>query len=156
MTSLTKNFQNWSDEPFFDNVSSWYWGHGRLGKYSIVWFDFLGLDGTEYVSAYASMHGEIIVASCKDGSANVRPSDGDYPPKANSTNPSGFSVELDLGLDGILSVNVTVETILAEGETLYTRWAGSMVGRLDGGKVIDGGIAIFEQFNLAALAQGGT
>jgi hypothetical protein len=120
-----------------------------------VWFDFLGVDGTEHVSIYASMDGEIITASCRDGSANARPGNGEYPPRANSTNPAGFYVELDLGLGGILSVNVSVETILAEGEKLYTRWAGGMAGSLNGGKVIEGGIAMFEQFNLAPLAQEG-
>lgn len=114
-----------------------------------MWFDFLAPDGTEYVSAYAAEHGRIITASCKNGSADVRPSNSDYPPKANSTSPTGFSVDLDLGLDGVLSVNVIVETILAQGETLYTRWAGSMVGSLDGGQVMKGGVALFEQFNLA-------
>ena len=142
--------QNWGDQPFFDNVASWYFGHGRLGEYSIVWFDFLGLDGIEHVSAYAATNGRIITASCKAGSAKVRPIgvNDDYPPTVTSGDPDGFAVVFDLEGGGMLNVNVTVINIIGEAATLYTRFAGSMIGSLNGGKLIEGGVALFEQFKL--------
>ncbi|TVY87058.1 Tyrosinase family protein, partial [Lachnellula willkommii] len=91
--------KNWSDQPFQQNVASWYWGHGRLGDYSIVWFDTLGLDGSEWVSAYASRDGEIVFSSCDASSLTVRPSGGDdqYPPSASGGDPTGFTIWMDLG-----------------------------------------------------------
>lgn len=65
--------KNWADQPFAANVHSWYWGHGRLGPYSIVWFDVVGADGNEYISSYAALNGQIIATSCSPGSIMVRP-----------------------------------------------------------------------------------
>lgn len=115
-----------------------------------MWFDFLGLDGTEYVSAYAAKNDQILTASCQEGSVIVRPSgvNDKYPPEVTTGNPGGFTIEMDLGTAGILSVNVTVKSILTEAETFYTRFAGSMVGSLNGGELIEGGVALFEQFKL--------
>lgn len=115
-----------------------------------MWFDFLARNGSEYISAYVAENGKIVTASCRPGSAKVRPSGANdaYPPNVTSGVPGGFTVELDLGSAGILNVNVTVETVLVDGGTLYSRFAGSMVGSINGGPVIKGGIALFEQFNL--------
>ncbi|KAF8855113.1 hypothetical protein BDZ45DRAFT_746763 [Acephala macrosclerotiorum] len=48
------------DKPFTDNDASWSWGHGRVGGYFLVWFDFLAANRTEYVSAYVSKNDGII------------------------------------------------------------------------------------------------
>ncbi|KAI5860319.1 hypothetical protein GGS23DRAFT_607044 [Durotheca rogersii] len=46
---------NWGSAPFVDTVASWYWGHRRLGPYSLVWFDATDTSGTEHVAAATSL-----------------------------------------------------------------------------------------------------
>jgi hypothetical protein len=43
---------------------------------------------------------------------------------------------------------VHIKTILQQSTTLYSRWAGSMEGSVDGGEVISGGVALLEEFKL--------
>ncbi|TVY39700.1 Tyrosinase family protein [Lachnellula occidentalis] len=142
--------KNWMDQPFQQNVASWYWGHGRLGPYSIVWFDTMGLDGREWVSAYASENGEIVFSSCEASSLSVRPSGGDdqYPPSVTGGDPTGFTIWMDLGDAGALDVNVMIEAVAADGGPGYKRWTGSMEGRVCCGPLMKGGVAVLEQFKL--------
>jgi hypothetical protein len=141
--------QNWSNQPFTNNVASWYWGHGRLGPYSIVWFDTLGVDGKEYVSSYVSKHDKIVVSSCDAGSIKVRPNgvNSEYPPKVSTGNPGGFTIEIDLGKEGVMNVDVKVAAVALQGLTLYTEWVGTMTGNVDDGKQMIG-VASFEAFKL--------
>ncbi|KAF7334719.1 hypothetical protein MVEN_02302600 [Mycena venus] len=146
--------KNWSDQIFTTNITSWYWGHGRLGPYSIVWFDFLALDGTEYVSAYAAKYGTIIAASCESNSIRVRPTgqNATYPPHLSTPPPSGYHVTLDLENEGTLEVDVTVTEIVMDISE-YTRSVGNMSGVVVpvGGqneRTVMGGKALFEQFKL--------
>lgn len=146
---LTKNEkQNWSGQFFPSNVASWYWGHGRLGPYQIVWFSTLtpssNVEGSEYVSAYVSKNGKLITASCAPNSAKVRP-DTAYPPTQSTPQPTAFSLELDLGHEGILSVNVTTHLVLLNGPPSYIRWSGSMEGKVRG-EELKSGYALYEQF----------
>ncbi|KAF7712413.1 Uncharacterized protein PECH_004338 [Penicillium ucsense] len=46
--------KNWSDRPFVASVSSWYWGHGQLGSYSVVWFSYLALNDPQHREANVS------------------------------------------------------------------------------------------------------
>jgi len=139
--------KNWSAQTFLLNVGSWFWGHGTLGEWSIVWFDFLAPNGTEYISSYASRNGIIVAASCESGSISVRPSgvNSTYPPTIYSGSPGGFSIQLDLGDEGSMGVNVTGETITVEVGNEYTRWLGGMEGSINGGEVLTG-IALYEEF----------
>lgn len=138
---------NVSLQPFTDNVDSWYWGHGRLGPYSIVWFDVLAANGTEYISSYAALNGEIITASCSG--IKVRPIgiNSQYPPVITSGDPAGFHIDLDLGNLGVLSVDVTSTATVSPPVQLYTRWFGSMSGGIVGGTVYKG-VALYEEFKL--------
>jgi hypothetical protein len=115
-----------------------------------VWFDFLSVNGTEYVSAYVAKDGDILAASCSSDSIQVRPigANDEYPPSLFSGIPGGFEIIADLGELGSLIVNVTTETTLFNGLGLYNRLAGSMVGSLNGGDLITGGVALYEQFKL--------
>ncbi|KAK9319063.1 hypothetical protein V1517DRAFT_266960 [Lipomyces orientalis] len=92
--------KNWGSVPFVEIIQSWYWGHGRIGNYSVVWFDAIDWNGTEYQSGYVITGNKIISASCSPSSSRARPfGDGSskiYPPKANSTPPSGFTLEFEL------------------------------------------------------------
>ncbi|KAL4735274.1 hypothetical protein BDV11DRAFT_174017 [Aspergillus similis] len=46
--------KNWGVTPFTDSVGSWYWGHARMGPYSIVWLDALDTSKNEYASGYVA------------------------------------------------------------------------------------------------------
>ena len=117
-----------------------------------MWFDFLDLSGNEYVSAYVAQDGQILTASCTTNSIKVRPAgeNDTYPPTVTSGNPEGYSIIIDLGNDEILSVNATAKTVLLQAETLYTRSSGSLEGRLNGGPLLTGGVALFEEFKMTA------
>jgi hypothetical protein len=143
--------KNWSPQPFLDNVASWYWGHARLGPYSLVWFDFLAVTGIEYVSLYLSKNGQIISSSCTPGSLTVRPWGGDatYPPKVGSGFPAGFGIKANLGGGQTASFNVTSITQGLEITSLYTNWLGSVEGVVEG-KSYTGGAALYEEFKVVA------
>ncbi|KAF7362587.1 hypothetical protein MVEN_00607400 [Mycena venus] len=146
--------KNWSDQPFTTHVASWYWGHGRVGPYSIVWFDFLDLKGTEFVSAYASKNDKIVAASCTPRSIKVRPTgpNATYPPVLSSPNPSGYHISLDLGArEGSLEIDVTVLANLVDVNPEYARLLGNMSAELvppTGRKKYFTGMALFDQFKL--------
>lgn len=138
--------KNWGDKGFTSNVASWYWGHARFGPNSIVWFDVAGKDGKEYVSSYAAKDGEIITASCSG--IKVRPTghNSQYPPVVTSGNPQGFHIDIDLGAEGALSVDIETNIPLADA-ILYSRWAGNVTGGLLGGDTYTG-VALYEDFKL--------
>ncbi|KAJ7445626.1 hypothetical protein FB451DRAFT_1005018, partial [Mycena latifolia] len=123
--------KNWGNEPFATHLASWYWGHGRLGAYSIVWFDVLARDGKEHVSAYAAKHGRIVAASCAPGSIRVRPAGANatYPPLRGTGNPSGYRIALELPGAGTLKMNVSVTGILVDDAfSEYTRAVATLKG----------------------------
>ncbi|KAJ5283089.1 hypothetical protein N7497_001745 [Penicillium chrysogenum] len=131
--------KNWSDQPFIDSVQSWYWGHGRLGPYSIVWFSYLAIDdpsNATYVSSYVARDGELLISACDPSILTVRPvgspgtTGGRYPPRMSDI-PDGFRLEYDLGeANGQLKVNVSVRTLVAGNGNDYMRWTGDIVGEV--------------------------
>ncbi|KAJ5595592.1 Hydroxyneurosporene synthase [Penicillium hispanicum] len=152
--------KNWSDRPFTESVQSWYWGHGRVGSYSIVWFSYLALNdptNTTYVSSYVARDGEVLISACSSSLLTVRPvgkdesTGGRYPPRAGDI-PVGFQLVFDLGeANGWLKVNVTAESVVAGDEEYYMRWTGSLTGEAVEGKIAQSsldGVAVFEQFVL--------
>ncbi len=141
--------KNWSLQPFAENVASWYWGHARIGRYSLVWFDFLSVNGTEYVSLYLSKANRIIVSSCTPGSIKVRPWGGDdtYPPKVESGLPAGFGIEANLGRGKSASFNVTIGMVGLDAAPVYNKWIGSVEGVVEGVHYEDG-TALLEQFKV--------
>lgn len=161
-----------------ESVQSWYWGHGRLGSYSIVWFSYLALDdptNTTYVSSYVARDGEMLVSTCNASALTVRPFGGAgttadrYPPSVGNV-PNGFHLEFDLGgSNGWLRVNVSAEEVVAGDGQYYVRWTGNLTGevvqmqsesweacgatefvemKLDTIETLPTGVAIFEQFAL--------
>ncbi|KAJ6457615.1 hypothetical protein C8R45DRAFT_844134 [Mycena sanguinolenta] len=146
--------KNWSNQMFTSLVASWYWGHGRIGEYSIVWFDALDRTGTEAVSAYVAKDNKILAASCTLGRITVRPTgqNATYPPVISTANPSGYHIDVDLGADGTLAIDVTVLSNLVGVNPEYGRFLGNMTGSivLPDGNSTAGlvGMALFEQFKL--------
>ncbi|PKX96163.1 uncharacterized protein P174DRAFT_483410 [Aspergillus novofumigatus IBT 16806] len=111
--------KNWSDGPFEAAVRTWYWGRGRVGAYSVVWFDMLPLgNDTE------------VVSGCEERVVSVRPWKNGmvaaaYPPVLGDV-PDGFRVLYSIGIE------------------YYARWTGTMTANV-AGEVYEG-VGIFEQF----------
>ncbi|KAN0105863.1 hypothetical protein V8E51_008739, partial [Hyaloscypha variabilis] len=121
--------KNWGNKIFLDSFESWYWGHAHVGDYGIVWFDVIDNAGEEKVSAYASLNDEIVAATCVPKSAVVRPIGTSYPPSLNGEWPTGFTIELNLGSAGTLSVTATVTNTVFLAPT-YRQWIGTVSGSL--------------------------
>ncbi|KAK1237233.1 hypothetical protein MKX08_002858 [Trichoderma sp. CBMAI-0020] len=89
---------NCGNVPLGSTFSSWYyWGHGRVGPYFVVWFDFLAIDGIENTSSYVSHDGKILNAACE--SIKVRPfgANSTYSLTPTTGSPSGCDIELLVG-----------------------------------------------------------
>ncbi len=149
--------KNWGVTPFRNVVQSWYWGHGQLGPYSLLWLDGLttaknGTDSqTEYVGAYVARDGEIILGTCQDGAVKVRPHgrNSDYPPQPSSGVPEYLTVEFNMGDGKRLVANVTTELIVVPSDDqIYGRYVGRVSGGIVGKEQFTGK-AIWEQFKYA-------
>ncbi|KAJ5638173.1 hypothetical protein N7490_008052 [Penicillium lividum] len=154
--------KNWSNRPFTESISSWYWGHGRIGIYSIVWFSAIANNET-YTSSYVARNDQVLVSSCENMLLTVRPAGygesnsnsnsgaARYPPRAGDI-PDGFTVEAYLEAGAWLKVNVSIVALVTGDGEYYMRWSGGLVGSLvdSGGRVVDAGkgVAVFEQFAL--------
>jgi len=133
---------DWGDGPLTDNMT-WYWGHARVGVYSLVWSDILNLStGTEYQSGYVGMNGTIVSASCGTMSVRPRGENSTYPPIPGAE-PSGFHIVYDMGDQGILDVNVTNYENVAYQPPQYARWVGKTVGGIRGQEVYEG-VGLYE------------
>ena len=90
------------------------------------------------------------MSSCDAGSIKVRPSgvNNTYPPTISTGNPGGFTIEIDLGREGSLHVDVTATAVASPALNLYTEWIGTVNGSVNGGEQLSG-VALFEMFKLA-------
>jgi hypothetical protein len=142
------NLQNWADRPFFnDSVLSWYWGHASLGPYSVVWFDALDSEGTEYFSTYVARDGQVLAINCENGTAIVRPWGGEdtYPPPAGSETPNGFIITFADVEGQEFTINVTTFATPVPNP-LYNRFIGTAEGSFHGENETFVGVASYEQF----------
>lgn len=148
--------KNWGDRPLVSSMARWYWGHARLGPYSLVWFDAFDPNGTEYCSGYVAASAataatladsSVMASSCAAGASVARAwgSVGAVPPNVTSGPPLGVEVGFDVGGGQVLRVNITTGTVMAGGQYGYSRLLGTLVGSMDGGEVYEGR-ALFEQF----------
>ncbi|KAK9454614.1 hypothetical protein V1511DRAFT_460829 [Dipodascopsis uninucleata] len=120
--------KNWSDMPFVSAVSSWYWGHGRLGPYSLVYFDTLGTDGKEYLSGYLALDGKIVSSKCSG--VKVRPIGSPYPPTVTDDPPEGLTLLYEFETGKYVNVTITPESVSYNGVGSQ-RWLATMKGTVD-------------------------
>ncbi|KAF5385702.1 hypothetical protein D9757_003548 [Collybiopsis confluens] len=145
--------KNWGDAPFQDAVTSWYWGHARVGPYSVVWFDAIASNGTEYASGYVARDGQILGIACGTDKAKVRPiGNTTYPPHTESNTPDGFQIEFDLGEDvGVFEATAKAEALALQSQTgVYSRWTGGISGGLRSEGKVFNGTSLFDQFALTS------
>jgi hypothetical protein len=129
--------------PNKDTVRSWYWGHATVGPYSVVWFDYINLDGTEGASGYVSENGKVLASTCSG--VSVRPLGGPYPPTPTTSLPYGFNVSVGVAGQGTFAVTALNRYVVTEGEGLSVRWAGSINGGFVGQTEYFGN-GLYEQF----------
>lgn len=141
--------KNWGAQSFVSSTSQWYWGHARLGPYSLVWFDALDWAGDEYVSGYVVQDGKVLEASCTAQAVTVRPwgINSTYPPTLATGLPEGLEATFDLGNGTTLAANVTTGAV-AVFSPGYLRALGTVEGGIVGGEMYTGGRTLFEQFAL--------
>lgn len=142
--------KNWGDIPFTTATQSWYWGHGRVGPYSVVWFDALDQNHTEYTSGYVSTGLIVLEASCAKGAVSARPygANSVYPPPPGNPPPTGYNVQFDLGPLGKLNVQAAIATAQIN-EPVYGRYIGPLTATI-GGKTYTG-TSLFEEFKFPQL-----
>lgn len=134
-------FQNWGDKPFSAAVQSWYWGHGTMGPYNLVWFDAIDHNGVESVSGYVLKDGEVVGSTC-DALA-VRPVGTPYPPTLLSLDPDQYTIKMKLN-DGT-KLSATVSTVATQINVVeYIRWIGTIEGTV--GDEAYTGSALWEEF----------
>ena len=140
--------QNWGSQPWDTTLDSWYWGHARLGTYSVVWFDFVDPHGVEGGSAYVSQNGQILSTACS--SVRVRPvaPNAAYPPTTSTGIPGGFTFSLPVPGQGTLEMLAVDGQVVLDAPGVSTRWIGKINGTL-GGQNLDG-ISLYEQFTFAS------
>lgn len=137
--------KNWGNAPFVSAVSSWYWGHARVGPYSVVWFDAWDPKVNEYASGYVVEDGKVLQSSCGEGSVQVRPWAG---------NRDRFAAKqgLDITFQAektTVKLNVSTDEVLID-IPVYVRAKGAVSGVVlspDGNEAVYDGVAVFEQFN---------
>ncbi|KAH7305954.1 hypothetical protein B0I35DRAFT_443570 [Stachybotrys elegans] len=143
--------KNWGDRRFVEVVQWWYWGHGRAGPYSAVWFDAFDREGNEHVSGYVLKDGEVVFSSCDAGSVVVRPwgANSLFPPQPTFDVMEGIAAVFDLG-DKELVFNVTTDQTQINGAA-YLRLDGPLKVTEQGPGSSDEvfhGISLYENFRL--------
>ncbi|KAJ0419576.1 hypothetical protein BJY00DRAFT_313958 [Aspergillus carlsbadensis] len=134
---------NFGDQPLMSAIETFYWGHGHLGGYSIVWIDALTPDGVNTLSAYVARDGEILVAGCEGIRARPYGANSTYPPRLNSGRPTGFTVDIDTP-EGQLALRTETVYLTFEGLP-FRQWSGFLTGTLNG-EVLPQGVALWQQF----------
>ena len=139
--------QNWGSRAFYDSVGTWYWGHARLGDYSIVWFDTLDPHKTEYVSAYVSKAGKALTYQCSGLKVGPTGENSTYPPVVSTGSPSGYSIEITLPEEGKLLVEANNFALATNIGKEYERYIGNVSGTLNGIS-LGHGAGLWEQFKV--------
>ncbi|KAJ3551130.1 hypothetical protein NM688_g4908 [Phlebia brevispora] len=139
--------QNWASQPVHSTANAWYWGHARLGPFSVVWFDIVSSDGTELVSSYLARDNQIISSTC--GNATVRPVDGSAPfpptPSSSVSEPPGFNITADIEGEGTLIMQIASNQVVLAVPGMVWRWTGEASGGFGNGTTWQG-VAFYEQF----------
>lgn len=138
--------KNWGDRPFFESAAQWYWGHGRIGPYSVVFLDSLDITGREYAAGYVTEDGRVLQVSCTPTSVVTRAwgSNSEYPPTSGSGPIDGLGLQFQLGDGSKFVANYTSETLLVAIPG-YLRTIGTVEGGIEDGQKYTGRM-IFEQF----------
>ncbi|KAF6822651.1 hypothetical protein CPLU01_11895 [Colletotrichum plurivorum] len=139
--------KNWGNQSIIDGPRYWDWGHGRLGPYSIVWYNLLDYNGNESRRSYVVKDGEALMVSCDLESMIVRQRGGKaaWPPTTGLLETDGLSIRYNLPDGEVLALNVTTELIVKDEDGIYQRANGLLQGGIAGQETFEGQ-AHFEEF----------
>ncbi|KAG8165549.1 hypothetical protein KVR01_004101 [Diaporthe batatas] len=139
--------KNWGVGSLEAATKTWYWGHGRVGPYSLVWFDATDKTGQEHFSSWVTKDGEVLSMSCADQATLVRPwgDNSDFPPAIGQAAPSGFNISFDMDDGTKFLANFTTETVQWDLGGFYKRLLGPISGGIEGGEQYEGR-SLCEQF----------
>ncbi|OCF34747.1 hypothetical protein I316_03289 [Kwoniella heveanensis BCC8398] len=134
--------KNWGPYLFGSFIDQWYWGHGRAGPYSVVWFYLIPKAGGLAESkalGWVSKDGEVLYSACGGGddqdTISVKPyGEGvEFPiPGPNMTsNIEGFDISFrcPYGEDGAdYAFRFTKKVYTQADLDQYARWIGNIEG----------------------------
>ncbi|KAF2993485.1 hypothetical protein E8E14_001883 [Neopestalotiopsis sp. 37M] len=144
--------KNWGDQTVLKSPKFWDWGHTRLGPYSLVWYDLLDYNDTEYHRSYIAKDGEILALSCDDKAVITRPLGGNstWPSAGGLIDIPGVTSTFALPDGGRFEVNVTIESITYD-KVVYTRAVGLATGKISGSCETFEGKAFLDEFTYGLL-----
>ncbi|KAK7706989.1 hypothetical protein SLS64_007197 [Diaporthe eres] len=139
--------KNWGDKSIIDGPRYWDWGHGRLGPYSVVWYNLLDYEGNESRRSFVTRDGEVLLVSCDSDALVVRQKGGEaaWPPTTGLLETEGISVNYTLPDGRVFAVDVTTELIVRDESGAYQRANGLLKGGFVGEETIEGR-AHYEEF----------
>ncbi|GME31463.1 uncharacterized protein LTHEOB_3012 [Neofusicoccum parvum] len=140
--------KNWAPFNFIPYLNQWYWGHGRAGDLSVVWFYHLDTADKVVASAYIARDNRILHSAC--AGVTVRPfGEGvEYPlPAGYNATVEGYEIEIDAGALGNYSFTATAKKSIVTPAG-YDRWIGILEGGLVGGES-SSGAALWEMMGPA-------
>ncbi|KAH8778400.1 hypothetical protein F5883DRAFT_710338 [Diaporthe sp. PMI_573] len=139
--------KNWGNKSIINGPRYWDWGHGRLGDYSVVWYNLLDYEGNEARRSYVAKDGEALLVSCDADALVVRQRGGEaaWPPTTGLYETDGLSVNYTLPDGRVFAFDVTTELIVRNESGIYQRANGLLRGGFVGGETLEGH-AHFEEF----------
>ncbi|KAJ0120182.1 Tyrosinase family protein asqI [Diaporthe amygdali] len=139
--------KNWGNKSIIDVPRYWDWGHGRLGPYSVVWYNLLDYNGNESRRSFVTKDGEVLLVSCSSDALIVRQKGGQaaWPPTTGLLETEGLSINYTLPDGEIFAIDVTTELIVRDESGAYQRANGLLKGGFVGKETIEGR-AHYEEF----------
>ncbi|KAJ4357674.1 uncharacterized protein N0V89_002250 [Didymosphaeria variabile] len=139
--------KNWGNKSIIDVPRYWDWGHGRLGPFSVVWYNLLDYSGNEARRSYVVKDGEALLVSCSSDSLVVRQKGGKaaWPPITGLLETEGIAINYTLPDGKILAIDVTTDIIVRDESGAYQRANGVLKGGIIGEETFQGR-AHYEEF----------
>ncbi|WQF86938.1 hypothetical protein CDEST_11952 [Colletotrichum destructivum] len=130
--------KNFGPYNFIFNLDQWYWGRGRAGDLSVVWFEHVDKQGKSSANAYLAQGNRILHSVCSGVSVRPFGKDVVFPvPLGSEAVVDGFTINIDTGSAGTYQFNATVAKKIDGGPGL-ARWVGTLEGGLVGGETASG------------------
>ncbi|KAF4920337.1 Tyrosinase family protein asqI [Colletotrichum viniferum] len=132
--------KNWGNQSIIDGPRYWDWGHGRVGPYTVVWYNLLDYNGNESRRSYVVKDDEVLMVSCSLDSLIVRQKGGKaaWPPVTGLLETEGITVNYTLPTGETLALDITPELIVRDEKGAYQRANGLIKGGIVGQETFEG------------------
>ncbi|KAF5520908.1 Tyrosinase family protein asqI [Colletotrichum aenigma] len=120
-TAISFTDGNWGNQSIIDGPRYWDWGHGRVGPYTVVWYNLLDYNGNESRRSYVVKDDEVLM-----------------PPVTGLLETEGITVNYTLPTGEILALEITPELIFKDEDGIYQRANGNMKGGIVGQETFEG------------------